>query len=192
MHTGLFLLYRCHVCTCADLLCPSVCAFLAFHALYGNRQSFHPRIQWACCRYDFRRSALLRDAKSALRIGALLYDRSGRAIECTGKGCEVINIYFFIFLYSINLRFYHQPERFINSHLNYFMLYFRRIIVRKSTRLWPSTVFNLPADIVHVYWFHLSVLLFGHAPHSPLSFAAIQFFWMIRLLSSIFKGYISP
>ena len=45
MHTGLFLLYRCHVCTCADLLCPSVCAFLAFHALYGNRQSFHPRIQ---------------------------------------------------------------------------------------------------------------------------------------------------
>lgn len=112
MHTGLFLLYRCHVCTCADLLCPSVCAFLAFHALYGNRQSFHPRIQWACCRYDFRRSALLRDAKSALRIGALLYDRSGRAIECTGKGCKVINIYFFIFLYSINLRFYHQPERF--------------------------------------------------------------------------------
>ena len=107
MHTGLFLLYRCHVCTCADLLCPSVCAFLAFHALYGNRQSFHPRIQWACCRYDFRRSALLRDAKSALRIGALLYDRCGRAIECTGKGCEVINIYFFI-----------------NSHLNYFMLYF--------------------------------------------------------------------
>ena len=117
MHTGLFLLYRCHVCTCADLLCPSVCAFLAFHALYGNRQSFHPRIQWACCRYDFRRSALLRDAKSALRIGALLYDRSGRAIECTGKECEVINIYFFIFLYSINLRFYHQPERFTQNNL---------------------------------------------------------------------------
>ena len=42
----------------------------------------------------------------------MLYDRSGRAIEYTGKGCEVINIYFFIFLYSINLRFYHQPERF--------------------------------------------------------------------------------
>ena len=23
----------------------------------------------------------------------MLYDRSGRAIECTGRGCEVINIY---------------------------------------------------------------------------------------------------
>ena len=58
------------------------------------------------------------------------------------KASQKINIYFFIFLYSINLRFYHQSERFtqnnyttdrrvhwlsgrfINSHLNYFMLYF--------------------------------------------------------------------
>lgn len=90
VHASLFYLYQRDACACAGFFRPAICALLAFYALYGNRQSIHPRIQRACCRYDLRRIALLRDAKPALRAGALLHDRSSCAIECAGGGSSII------------------------------------------------------------------------------------------------------